>query len=88
MERRSEASMESLRGLEASMENLLERTARAWCRAMHDEIYRPANGVYRCQTCLREYSVPWVESETHAQLPQPERLLAAHERLTEATAAR
>jgi hypothetical protein len=75
-------------GLEASMENLFERTARAWCRAMHDEIYRPANGVYRCQACLREYPVPWVEGEAGSHEPQPERALAARERLTEATAAR
>ena len=73
-------------GLEASMDNLFERTARAWCRAAHNEIYRPANGVYRCQTCLREYPVPWAEGEPRAQAPRPERVLAAAERLTEVAA--
>jgi hypothetical protein len=70
------------------MENLFERTARAWCRAAHNEIYRPANGVYRCQTCLREYPVPWVEGEARAQAPRTERVTAAAKRLTAATAAR
>jgi hypothetical protein len=70
------------------MDNLFERTARAWCRAAHNEIYRPANGVYRCQTCLREYPVPWAEGEVPAEPPRPERVLAAAKGLTEATAAR
>jgi hypothetical protein len=69
------------------MDKLIERTARAWCRATHNEIYRPANGVYRCQTCLREYPVPWAEGEARSQAPRPELVLTVGKRLTEATAA-
>ena len=67
------------------MEKLTEPMTRAWCRAMHRKMYRPANGTYRCQSCLRLYAVPWSEGDRYRETSRLEPALVANKSLATVT---
>ena len=67
------------------MEKLTELMARVWCRTMHRKMYRPANGMYRCQSCLRLYAVPWFEGDRYRETSPLEPALVANKSLATVT---
>lgn len=42
---------------------MIERFQKLWCRMFHRRAMWPANGMYRCATCLQEFPVLWSELE-------------------------
>ena len=53
------------------MKRLLDRFNEIWCTHMHGKIMWPFEGRYRCQTCFREYPVPFEQPVQRAYSHNP-----------------